>query len=42
MPDLVLVVEDEPANAVLVEAILTSLGGRYDRVYKGSAQPPDA
>lgn len=27
MPDLVLVVEDEPANAVLVEAILTSLGG---------------
>ena len=27
MPDLVLVVEDEPANAVLVEAILTTLGG---------------
>ncbi len=27
MSDLVLVVEDEPANAVLVEAILTSLGG---------------
>jgi len=27
LPDLVLVVEDEPANAVLVEAILTTLGG---------------
>ena len=27
MPDLVLVVEDEPANAMLVEAILTTLGG---------------
>lgn len=27
MADLVLVVEDEPANAVLVEAILTTLGG---------------
>jgi len=25
--DLVLVVEDEPANAILVEAILTTLGG---------------
>ncbi len=32
MPDLVLVVEDEPANAVLVEAILTSLGG-FEVVY---------
>ena len=32
MPDLVLVVEDEPANAVLVEAILTTLGG-FDVVY---------
>ena len=27
MPELVLVVEDEPANAMLVEAILTTLGG---------------
>ena len=27
MPDLVLVVEDDPANAVLVEAILTAVGG---------------
>ena len=27
MPDLVLVVEDDPANAVLVEAILSSVGG---------------
>ncbi len=27
MQDLVLVVEDEPANAVLIEAILTTLGG---------------
>ena len=27
MSDLVLVVEDDPANAVLVEAILTSVGG---------------
>lgn len=27
MADLVLVVEDDPANAVLVEAILTSVGG---------------
>lgn len=27
MPDLVLVVEDEPANAVLIEAILSTLGG---------------
>ncbi len=26
MPDLVLVVEDDPANAVLVEAILTTVG----------------
>lgn len=26
MPDLVLVVEDDPANAILVEAILTTVG----------------
>ncbi len=31
MSDLVLVVEDDPANAVLVEAILSSVGG-YDVV----------
>ena len=31
MADLVLVVEDDPANAVLVEAILSSVGG-YDVV----------
>ncbi len=31
MADLVLVVEDDPANAVLVEAILTSVGG-FDAV----------
>ena len=29
MADLVLVVEDDPANAVLVQAILSSVGG-YD------------
>ena len=32
MADLVLVVEDDPANAVLVEAILTSVGG-FDVIY---------
>jgi len=32
--DLVLVVEDDPANAVLVEAILSSVGG-YDVVCSG-------
>ena len=31
MSDLVLVVEDDPANAVLVEAILTTVGG-FDAV----------
>jgi CheY-like chemotaxis protein len=32
MADLVLVVEDDPANAVLVEAILASVGG-FDVIY---------
>jgi len=32
LPDLVLVVEDDPANAVLVEAILTTVG-RFEVVW---------